>query len=536
MRRVLPLTRAAGGLVVAAVVLTTAALAAPGASERLAREGGTFSVGVRSGVFDAIDPALADVPPEFQLLSPACASLMAYPNKPPPEGLRLGPELAEAEPVVSRNGRTYTFTIREDARFSNGVRVTARDFASTIARVLDPDMDAPGASNLATILVGGDDVLAGKTTVLRGVVAAGRKLTLRLTKRVADLLSQTASLCVVPASLSTGPEGAIAPLPSPAPYYVAEYVPGERLVLERNRFYRGRRPHHVDRIVADFVVDAGVIIDEIASGKLHFGVGVGGALQGRAGELRQRYGVNKSQFFVVPGTGHRMFVLNASRPLFRNNPKLRQAVNFAVDRRALIREHGVLTANPTDQYLSSAQRGYKDEHIYPLERPDLRAARALTKGNLRSGKAVFYTTDSPTDVAEAQVLQRSLRAIGLELEIVQFPGPLIFEKLATEGHKFDIGRIVWFPSPDPSGSAASSTGGRSANRASRTGRTSARRNTTACSTRPRGSGATNATALTARWTFGSRETPRPRSPFRSSMHTHSSPPGSAASSSTRCST
>ena len=54
----------------------------------------------------------------------------------------------------------------------------------------------------------------------------------------------------MPPNLPADPEGAKAPLPSAAPYYVAEYVPGERLVLERNRFYKGERPHHVTRFVA----------------------------------------------------------------------------------------------------------------------------------------------------------------------------------------------------------------------------------------------------------------------------------------------
>ena len=44
-----------------------------------------------------------------------------------------------------------------------------------------------------------------------------------------------------------------------------------------------------------------------------------------------------------------MFVLNTSRPLFRNNPALRRAVNFAVDRSALAREHGgSLVVTPTN--------------------------------------------------------------------------------------------------------------------------------------------------------------------------------------------
>ena len=67
---------------------------------------------------------------------------MAFRDKPLPEGLRLRPELAESEPVVSRDGRTYTFTIRKDARFSTGAAVTARAFARALERILDPRMKA----------------------------------------------------------------------------------------------------------------------------------------------------------------------------------------------------------------------------------------------------------------------------------------------------------------------------------------------------------------------------------------------------------
>ena len=90
---------------------------------------------------------------------------------------------------------------------------------------------------------------------------------------------------------------------------------------------------------------------------------------------------------------------------------------------------------PTDQYLRIS-----DERIYPLA-GDLRTARKLAKGRTRGGKAVLYTRPDPADVAQAQVLQQNLRQIGLELEITKFPGQLLFEKLATRGEPFDIGRV-----------------------------------------------------------------------------------------------
>lgn len=432
------------GAALAAVTLSVAAASGGGASA--VKEGGTLRVAVAAGFFDSIDPALADFPAEGRLLGPACGSLLDS----LPEGGRLRPELAEAEPSISRDGKTYTFRIRKDARFSNGARVTARAFARTIQRLLDPAMKAFGASDLAAIIVGGEEVLAGNATTPRGVVATGRVLTLRLTKRnPAFLFDWIVALCAVPPDLAAEPEGAKAPLPSPAPYYVAEYVPGRRLVLQRNRFYRGNRAHHVDRIDADLGANAEALIDDIASGKVDWGDSAG-ALRARAGELARRYGVNKTRFFVSPQRFLRMFVLNTSGRLFRNNPKLRQAVNFAVDRRALTRVLGAYAGVPTDQYLLPSQPGYRDERMYPLEGPDLRRARQLARGHTRGGKAVLYTTTSPADVAQAQVLQQSLKAIGIEVEIVQFPGLLFTDKLATEGHLFDIGRIAFGHGPDPS--------------------------------------------------------------------------------------
>jgi len=446
MRRVLWSISAASCAVVAAVVLTASLGVSPGATARVAREGGEFRVAVPAGRFNTIDPAL--IVTELQLLDPACGNLMAFPSKRLPDGGRLRPELAEADPVVSRDGRTYTFRVREDARFSDGSPVTARAFVRAIERILDPAMKSFVGPWFATALVGGEDVLADRATTPRGVSAKGRVLTLRLTKRDPTFLELTELLCAVPPNLRADPEGARAPLPSPAPYYVAEYVPGERLVLKRNRFYRGERPHHVDRFVADLGADRGAIIDQIASGEVDCCVGLFGD---HARELKQRYGVNKSQFFVEPDFDLAMLVLNASRPLFRNNPKLRQAVNFAVDRQALTRELGPLAGTPTDQYLSPSQPGYRDEQIYPLKAPELRRARKLAKGNLRSGKAVLFTRTDPVDLAQAQVLEQSLKAIGLAVEVVPFPSQqLLYDKLATDSAGFDIGRVQWGHSPDPS--------------------------------------------------------------------------------------
>ena len=198
---------------------------------------------------------------------------MNTPQKRLPAGLRFEPELAADYPVVSRDRRTYTFTIRKGARFSNGAPVLARDVVHSLERVLTPAMQSPIAQDLIDI-VGAQAMLDGKATRLSGAAARGRTLILRLRKPVSDFPVR-ASVCVVPAWLSVDPEGAKAPLPSPAPYYLAEFVVNERIVLERNPFYGGTRAHHVARFVIVMGSDEATIVEQVKSGKVEL-AGLGG--------------------------------------------------------------------------------------------------------------------------------------------------------------------------------------------------------------------------------------------------------------------
>jgi peptide/nickel transport system substrate-binding protein len=430
------------------IALAAALLVAASGSPSGAKDGGTFRVSITNGLFGPIDPALSGR--GGRLLRPACAALMSFPDKPLPAGLRLMPELAVSDPVVSSDGRRYTFTIRKDARFSDGAAVTANAFAHALERILDPAMKS-GLADEFTDIVGAADVVAGRASTARGIAARGRTLTLALTKRVPDFTTRLSYVCAVPETLPSDPEGAKAPLPSPAPYFVSEYVPGERVTMEQNPFYRGTRPHHFDRITIDLRGQASAI-DDVESGKLDFAVPTPD-LSGHLAALVKRYGENRSRVFVQPDLGGRMVLINTSRPLFRNNVKLRQALNFAVDRAALVRVYGGYAATPTDQYLPSAMPGFRDARIYPL-RADVAKARSLASGRTRSGKAVLYTcsdSNRPDCAAVAAILRKELEAIGLQVQVKSFPLQIEFQKLATRAEPFDLAWIGWgtdFPDPD----------------------------------------------------------------------------------------
>src|SRR5687767_15061630 len=95
---------------IAVVALTTASGPSATSNSSVVREGGIFRISLPvQAALDNMDPALSFTPPGWALLDTVCARLMAYPDKRPPAGLRLQPEVAVAPPKVSRDLKTFTF-------------------------------------------------------------------------------------------------------------------------------------------------------------------------------------------------------------------------------------------------------------------------------------------------------------------------------------------------------------------------------------------------------------------------------------------
>jgi peptide/nickel transport system substrate-binding protein len=440
---------------VAVVVLTagTVSSATP-ASSSSAREGGIFRISLPTVAgLDNMDPALSFTSAGWALLDTVCARLMAYPDRRPPAGLRLQPEVAAAAPTVSADQRTFTFRLRTSFRFSDGTPVRASAFARAIDRTLAPSMKSPGAL-FTRHIVGAVDVLEGRRDRATGVTARGNTLTVRFTRPTPEFPALTALpfFCAVPPTLPVDAEG-IGVFPTAGPYRVTEYRPGERVVIGRNAFYRGSRPHHVDGFEVDLrATSPDETIRRVDSGEADWTSSLMPVYLNPALGLEAKYGINRSRFFSQPGLTLRMFAFNTSRPLFRNNPGLRKAVNFALDRQALQAIlGGPLAGRLTDQYIPPLVPGFRDGDVYPLDHADPAQARELARGNLRGGKAVLYTTDFTVPIA--QLAKQQLAEIGLEIEVRAIPfhisSAAYLDALTKPGADWDIALIVWTPNvPD----------------------------------------------------------------------------------------
>jgi peptide/nickel transport system substrate-binding protein len=391
---------------------------------------------------DTMDPAIANTQASWSLLDLTCARLMTYPDKPGLQAYRLVPEVAAAPPKVSRDGKRYTFTLRRGFRFSDGKPVDARAFARAINRTLAPDLRSLGTRYMDDI-VGARAVQARRATTARGVIARGYRLVIRLVRPLGDFPARTSMpfFCAVPPNLPADPEGRGA-FPGSGPYYVSEYRPGQRVTIRRNRYYRGKRPHHVDGFNADLTGSSPQdVLDRIEDGRADWGIIPPPLYFAPERGLVRKYGINKTQFHVRPGFTLRAFMLNTSSPLFRGNVALRRAINYAVDR-AAFPGSGDPGARATDQFLPPTLPGFRDAKIYPLRGPDLRKARALARDHLRGGKATLYVADLPLTLALGQVLKKNLAEIGLEVQVKGIPQPAYDRRITTPGEPFDIAFFV----------------------------------------------------------------------------------------------
>jgi peptide/nickel transport system substrate-binding protein len=412
----------AGAVATGMLVLVAAGFAAVVQRNRAPRSGPAGTLRISQPVdFNSTDPALAQNQLAWEMEYATCAKLVNY------RGARLVPEVAASAPAVSSDGQLYTFRLRTDFRFDTGRRVTAAAFHRAFERALAPSMASPAAPYLREV---------------RGYEARGNVFRVRLSRPVPDFVARMALpyFCAVPPDLPIDPSGIGEP-PSAGPYYIASRDVGRQVVLERNPYYVGDRRRGADRIVytiGAMSVSAGLQVERSEADYAALPPGsfptlvVQGAVGGRA-------------LHVIPQPFVAYLALNTARPLFRDNPELRRAVNFALDRRELVRVYGLRGGTPTDQYLPPQLPGYRNTAIYPLDGPDLGRARALAHGHTRSGKAILFTCGAPDCRERAQIVQARLKAIGLDVSVRTAPGVSPLTRPGSIRGPYDIADVVWRP-------------------------------------------------------------------------------------------
>ena len=150
---------------------------------------------------------------------------------------------------------------------------------------------------------------------------------------------------------------------------------------------------------------------------------------------------------MKPQLGISYLAMNHDRPLFKGakGTDLAKAINYAIDRKAMLAQGGYLAGKRTDQVLPPGIAGFRDANLYPLKGPDLSTAKKwAAKAGVKTGQTVeYYTSNTGSAPLVAQILQFNLKQIGINVNTHLFARAVQIEKEGTRGEPFDITSEAW---------------------------------------------------------------------------------------------
>lgn len=115
------------------------------------KKGGTINMWTSTDA-DSWDPGRAYYASVWNFERYYARTLLAYDSKPGAAGLQLVPDLATAQPVISADGKTYTFKLKSGLKFEDGTPITSKDIKYGIERPFAQDVISGGPTYLVNDL------------------------------------------------------------------------------------------------------------------------------------------------------------------------------------------------------------------------------------------------------------------------------------------------------------------------------------------------------------------------------------------------
>jgi oligopeptide transport system substrate-binding protein len=373
---------------------------------------------------------------------------------------------------TSTDGKTWTFQLRNSARWSNGQPVTAQDFVYAWRRQVDPATGSEYAQAL-TPIVNAMDAAAGKVPPSKlGVESAGpHTLVVHLNAPTAYLLALLTNPYLYPIyepAVKQWGDGWTQPghMVSNGAFLLTDRVFNGHITIEKNPYYWDANHVRLSKVIYHSVSDYDAASDQYLAGNIDFTERFNVTEIDR---LRRTLG---DQVVIAPIFATAIFGYNLAKPPFAGNPKLRLALSVAVDREVLMDfvEHGLGVpaynimppldgydpAVPDWAHLSVDARhalarklyqeaGYSDDHplevvlTYASSGPHVRrfmeALSAMWQMNL-GAKVQIYNVEWKVLLQSLQLKQPVLY---WDAWFGDFPDPFTFMQLAQTGFGMNYG-------------------------------------------------------------------------------------------------
>ena len=387
---------------------------------------------------DYMDPGLAYTVNAWELMQNIYIGLLTYKHVNGPDGATIIPGLAQALPKVTNGGKTYTFTLRKGLKYSDGKPIKASDFAYTIKRLIL--IDSPGVG-FFTGIVGADQFSKTKKGEISGIKTddATGEITVTLTEPRGDFenIIATEFATLVPAG-TPNKDQSTTPIPATGPYQLTAYEPNRSFTIIRNPNYTaiaGVPKGNPDKVQGTILEDDAAALQTVLSGQADYDQHT--IPTDRLDEIQQKY-ADQLKFYTPANTFY--LFLNHRQPPF-DKLQVRQAVNYAIDRNAMVTIFGGLGA-PTQNFLPPNYPSYKKITAY---RYDLTKAKSLIKAAGATGQQVtVWGNDSDLASKSMQYVADQLNKIGLKAKIKLVARAIYWQTVGNQATKAQMGWADWF--------------------------------------------------------------------------------------------
>jgi peptide/nickel transport system substrate-binding protein len=354
------------------------------------------------------------------------------------ETTQTEPALAESW-TVSKDGRTWTFVLRQGLQWSDGAPLTADDVLFTFRVIYDKRIP----NSLADVLtVAGKpiDVTKVDSRTVRFHTAEPfgpflRSIGIPILPRHKLLAAYEAGRFTQTWGVNTPPRELV----GSGPYIMTEYRPAQRIVYVRNPHYwkvdmAGHRLPYIDRIILTIVPDQNALRLLFQAGQTDsYAVRPREYAEFKRGEKAGRYTV----YDGGPTFGTEFLTFNenprSGLPAYKlkwfQTQKFRQAVSYAIDRRAIINE--VYAGHAIPQYgpESPADKFFYNPHVMKYPYNPAKALELLAESGFRKGPdgvlrdseghpvqfVISTNADNPDRVAIANIIRQDLARLGMQV-------------------------------------------------------------------------------------------------------------------------
>ena len=370
-----------------------------------------------------LDPHLITAFPSFMVVNGNIYEGLTAIDK----DLKIIPSLAESW-TVSEDGKTYTFKLRTGVKFHDGSAMEAADVVASVRRLQSKDVASPLASRLSAV--------ESANTV------DAQTVELKLKEPSAALLSSLATIAIVPRSVETNKDALQKTPVGTGPFKFQEWQPNGYILLTRNDAYWEKGLPKLSGLKFNIVPESATRQVGLTNGQYALLPNIDAAT---ALQLKGKPNVKLAETMDLAYT---LVGMNVSKPPF-DNPKVREAVNYAINRKEIV-DAALFGAGVPGGPLSPALKSWAlDVKEFGCYAHDPAKAQALLKeAGVTTPVTVSMKVLPRQDIKDiAQVVQEQLNKAGFKVELInQEQGQFIQD---WRNSNFDMFASINAGQPDP---------------------------------------------------------------------------------------